>query len=82
MNIYSSFTHSSQKSGRVRCLWLTPVILATQEAEIRRIMVQSQPREIVRETLSQKYPQGVGPEFKPKYHTKKKKTGRNQDVLW
>jgi hypothetical protein len=32
--------------------WLTPVILVTQEAEIRRIVVQSQPREIVRETLS------------------------------
>jgi hypothetical protein len=31
-----------------------PVILATQEAEIRRIGVQSQPREIVRETLSRK----------------------------
>jgi hypothetical protein len=26
---------------------LMPVILATQEAEIRRIMVQSQPRQIV-----------------------------------
>jgi hypothetical protein len=31
-----------------------PVILATQEAEIRRIGVQSQPRQIVHETLSQK----------------------------
>jgi hypothetical protein len=31
-----------------------PVILATQEAEIRRISVQSQPRQIVEETLSQK----------------------------
>jgi hypothetical protein len=34
------------------CQWLTPIILATQEAEIRRIVVGSQPREIVRETLS------------------------------
>jgi hypothetical protein len=34
--------------------WLTPVILTTQEAEIRRIMVQSQPGQIVQETLSRK----------------------------
>jgi hypothetical protein len=27
--------------------WLTPVTLATQEAEIRRITVQIQPRQIV-----------------------------------
>jgi hypothetical protein len=31
-----------------------PVFLATQEAEIRRISVQSQPGPIVRKTLSQK----------------------------
>jgi hypothetical protein len=31
-----------------------PVILATQEAEIRRIAVRSQPRQIVLETLSGK----------------------------
>jgi hypothetical protein len=58
--------------------WLTPVILATQEADIRRITVWSQPRQIVHETLSQKAPsqkstggvaQGVDPEFKPQYHT-------------
>jgi hypothetical protein len=51
-------------------LWLIPVILATQEAEIRRITVQSQLGQIVPETLSQKNPllkrvggvaQGVGP---------------------
>jgi hypothetical protein len=49
----------------------------TQEAEIRRIVVQ-----IVHETLSQKAPyrkraggmaQGVGPEFKLQYYKKKKK---------
>jgi hypothetical protein len=32
--------------------WLTPIILVTQEAEIRRIVVQSQPRQIVCETIS------------------------------
>jgi hypothetical protein len=30
----------------------TPVILATQEAEVRRIAVRSQPGQIVYETLS------------------------------
>jgi hypothetical protein len=66
--------------------WLTPVILAIQEAEIRRIEIQSQPGQIVRETLSQKtlqknraggVPQDEGPEFKPQYQNppkiKKKK---------
>jgi hypothetical protein len=33
-----------------------PVILVTQEAEIRRIVVQSQPRQIVSGTLCQKNP--------------------------
>jgi hypothetical protein len=56
-----------------------PVILATQEAENNRIMVQSQPGQIVLETLSRKNPsqkraggvaQDVGPEFKPQYHKK------------
>jgi hypothetical protein len=36
--------------------WPTPVILATQEAEIRWIVVRSQPKQIVHETLSRKYP--------------------------
>jgi hypothetical protein len=59
-----------------------PVILATQEAEIRRITVQNQSRQIVHKTLSQKNPsqkraggeaQDEGPKFKPQYHQKKKK---------
>jgi hypothetical protein len=60
------------------------VILATQEAEIRRIRVQSLPKQIVPKTLSQKtfhthktwvgrVAQGEGPELKPQYHTLKKK---------
>jgi hypothetical protein len=63
------------------------VILVTQEAEIRRIVFQSEPGQIVCETLSQKNPslkraggvaQGIGSEFKPQYCQKKKailKTG-------
>jgi hypothetical protein len=35
--------------------WLKPVNLATQEAEIRRMVVRSQPGQIVCETLSQKH---------------------------
>jgi hypothetical protein len=68
------------KTNRVQCLWLTPVTLPTQETETRRISVQSQPGQIICETLSQKNPspkrvggvaQGVGPEFKPQYHKNK-----------
>jgi hypothetical protein len=33
-----------------------PLILATQEEEIKRITFQSQPRQIVHEILSRKYP--------------------------
>jgi hypothetical protein len=65
------------------CPWLTPVIVAIQEAEIRRTVVQSQPGQIVCEILSQKKKshnkraggvvQGVGPEFKPQYWKERKK---------
>jgi hypothetical protein len=41
---------------RARSWWLIPVILATQEAEIRRITVQSQPRQIVLRPCLKKYP--------------------------
>jgi hypothetical protein len=64
-------------------LWrLTPVILATQEAEIRRITVRSQPwanssRDPILKNPSRKragrVAQGVGPEFKPQLGKKKKK---------
>jgi hypothetical protein len=59
--------------------WLTPVILATQKEEIRRIEVQSQPGKQFFETLPQKknpshtqkraggIAQDVDPEFKPQY---------------
>jgi hypothetical protein len=58
-----------------------PVIPATQEAEIKRIKVQSQPRQIVCEILSRKtlhknraggVAQGESPEFKPQYCKKKR----------
>jgi hypothetical protein len=41
-------------SSLARCQWPTPIILITQEAETRRITVQSQSVQIVHETLSQK----------------------------
>jgi hypothetical protein len=44
----------SYKNHYAGSWWLTPVILATQEAEIRRTVVQSRCGQIVRETLSKK----------------------------
>jgi hypothetical protein len=40
-----------QEQEAAGCQWFTPAIPATKEAEIRRIMVQSQPGQIVCETL-------------------------------
>jgi hypothetical protein len=64
-----------------RCQWFTLVILTTWEAEIRRIIAQQQPREIVHKTLAQKpftkrtgaVAQCIGLEFKPLHHKKKRK---------
>jgi hypothetical protein len=59
-----------------------PAILGTQEAEIRRIIVQSHPGQVVLETYLKTNPsqkrasgvaQGIHPEFKPQYHKKEKK---------
>jgi hypothetical protein len=85
MNAKSMFYHWTSPQPipmilkTVRHQWLTPVILATQEAEIRRIKVWNQPRQVVGETLSQKIPSQtwsgsrVGPEFKLQYPKKKTK---------
>jgi hypothetical protein len=57
------------------------VILTAKEAETRKMVVQSQPKQIVCKTLSQKTPlrkrvvvqvQGISPEFKTQYCKKKK----------
>jgi hypothetical protein len=58
--------------GSARYWWHTPVILATQEAEIRRLEVRSQfGRPYLKKTHHKKWAggvaQGVGPEFKPQY---------------
>jgi hypothetical protein len=61
------------------CQLLTPLILATQEAEIRRIMVRSQPRQIVRETFILKkihHKTGMVEWFKLKALSSKPRTGK------
>jgi hypothetical protein len=68
-------------------VWLTHVILATQEEEIRRITVQSQlwPKKSLQgpilKTLHKKragrVAQGEGPKFKLQYLQKKKKDNYN-----
>jgi hypothetical protein len=65
-----NYKQNERQVGKINsnCVWLqelhlntntyarlTPVILATQEAEIRRIKIQDQPWQIVLETLSRKY---------------------------
>jgi hypothetical protein len=80
-----SSSPSTIRKFLAECQWLTPVILASQKAEIRRIEVQSQLGQIVHETLSRKNPsqkrayraaQGVDFEFKSQYCEKKKKRKR------
>jgi hypothetical protein len=54
LELWTTETASSKARLQAGHQWLKPIILATQEAEIRRITVQSQPGKIVCETLSQK----------------------------
>jgi hypothetical protein len=51
--------------------WLTPVILTTQEAEIRRNAARSQPEQIVHETL-----------FRKTLHKKKERKKKIGLVQW
>jgi hypothetical protein len=49
--------------------WLTPVILAAQEAEIRRIMVQSQSRQISQKKTHHKNRTGSCSRYRPRVQT-------------
>jgi hypothetical protein len=55
-NPSASKKKTQEASSGARRRWLTPVIPAPREAEIRRITVRNQPRETVQETLYQKNP--------------------------
>jgi hypothetical protein len=44
-----------QQNTQAGHLWLTPIILAAQEAEIRRIAFQSQPKQTVRPYLKKHF---------------------------
>jgi hypothetical protein len=56
MRDFISKATEAKRVGETGHRWLTPAILATQEAEIKRIEVRSQPGQIVHEILSQKNP--------------------------
>jgi hypothetical protein len=51
--IFWKGTSTYKNCDWAQCWWLTPVILAIQDAEIRRIAVKSELRQIVHKTLSQ-----------------------------
>jgi hypothetical protein len=83
-----------KKESRAGSWWLTPVIPATQEAEIRRIEVQSQPwANSSRDPMWRKPIANKGltdclrlvehlaskHEFKPQYHQKKKREREREE---
>jgi hypothetical protein len=49
---FKKYLFFKKSTHAARCWWLTPVILAIHEAEIKRTMVRSQPGQIVLDTLS------------------------------
>jgi hypothetical protein len=54
---WRTLTNTTLKNNFPARHWqLTPIILVTQEAEMRRIKVRGQPRQTVHEILSQKIP--------------------------
>jgi hypothetical protein len=48
------YRKKKKKKAMAGCRWLVPVILATWEAEIRRIAAEGQPRQILHKTLISK----------------------------
>jgi hypothetical protein len=79
-----------ERTWSARHQWLTPVILATQGAEIKRTEVWGHLGQIVQETLSGKNPsqkradgvaQGVGSKFKNQHWKKKKTISKEQMTL-
>jgi hypothetical protein len=77
-------TYISPKTKAVECLWLVPIILAILEAEMRRIEVQSQSRQIVIKTLSRKNPsqkKRVGGVAQTQYHKKTKQNKTKKQYL-
>jgi hypothetical protein len=56
IDLFPFATEYLSQENRLSQAWCLPVILTTQEAEIRNIMVGRQPGQTAQETLSQKYP--------------------------
>jgi hypothetical protein len=52
--IYEPLESILNAKTRAGCWWFMPVILATWEVEIMRALVQGQPGQIIRKTLSSK----------------------------